>query len=74
MRDTMNEFKAGDIIVPIGSFRKHLVVGVCDRGLVVDEMFHGRLSNWRFLLGRRSIPYYVLVGIWDGEKEIDDER
>ena len=73
MRDIMHEFKAGDIIVPIGSFRKHLVVDVCDRGLVVDELFHGKLSNWRFLLGRRSISYYVLVGIWDGEKEVEDD-
>lgn len=70
----MNEFKAGDIIVPIGSFRKHLVVDVCDRGLVVDELFHGKLSNWRFLLSKRSISYYVLVGKWDsclGEVEDD---
>ncbi len=69
------EFASGDIIVPIGSFRKHVVIDVCDKGVIVDEMFNGRLSNWHFLLSPRNILHYVCVGKWDSHfGEVKDER
>lgn len=58
------EFKVGDIIVPIGSLRKHVVLDVCDKGVLVDELNKGNQMQKPILLSTANYPYYVRVGKW----------
>ena len=58
------EFVAGDIIVPIGSLRKHVVIAVGDKGVLVDELDKGQQMQIPLLLSAVNYPYYVRVGKW----------
>ena len=69
------EFVAGDIIVPIGSLRKHVVIDACDKGVLVDELNKGNQMQIPLLLSAANYPYYVRVGKWHPYfGELDDER
>lgn len=58
------EFVAGDIIVPIGSLRKHVVIAVGDKGVLVDELNKGKQMQIPLLLSTANYPHYVRVGKW----------
>lgn len=58
------EFVVGDIIVPIGSLRKHVVIAVGDKGVLVDELNKGQQMQIPLLLSPANYPYYVRVGKW----------